>query len=169
MLFRSTYAISARWERWSDYNSPIMRLIFYSFSYSQALPPLQWHDIISGQLGYEYKLSEVRSIRTGYQYMPNPAPEPNGNVNILSSDRHCLSLGYRWTSSDRHCLSLGYRWTFEKVALLDDVNVHLDAAALVHYFTPKTVVKTDPTALGYPGYTIGGAFLGYGVTGSADF
>jgi hypothetical protein len=146
----TAFSASVNFENWSRYNGSVVALNFQSFngSFSQNLPQYYFSNTISTHLGYEKKWNSIIG-RVGYAFVPTPVPNQDGDSNFIDSDKHEVGLGIglpkiaRWLAGDK---------------------ASLDIAALVHYLTPKTVVKNSSTSIGYPGYKIGGTVWSYGLT-----
>lgn len=149
-----TLFVAARYDRWSQYAGPVMRMSFANFttSLSQTLPSTQFHDVVNLFTGFERKWSAT-VMRLGYSYMPTPVPDQSGALNFVDSDRHVVTGGY------------GLKWHPEWM----DNPLHLDMAGFLHYLNPKTVTKTSAAYIGAPGYKIGGMVYGYALTFTTEF
>jgi hypothetical protein len=152
----NTYTAAIKYEAWGGFNGSPISLTFTTWtgSLSQSLPSTPFRDIYTGHLGFQHKGTHS-GLRLGYAYVPSPVPDPNQNQysNILDSTKHELYAGW------------GYKW--EKFFL--DGSLDLDLVGFVDYLVPVQVTKNDSQAIGYPGYTIGGTILGYGMTLTREY
>jgi long-chain fatty acid transport protein len=52
--------------------------------------------------GVERRLEEGWALRLGYHYDRTPVPTESVSPILPDNDRHCLSMGWSWTSASRH-------------------------------------------------------------------
>jgi long-subunit fatty acid transport protein len=153
----NTYALAAKLELWNGFSGGAVQMNFqgsYTGSFSQTLPSTPFHNTLSGHFGYQHEFSHSQ-IRGGYAYVPTPVPDPNQYQysNILDANKHELYAGW------------GYKW--DKTIL--DGTLALDLVGFVDYLVPINVTKNDSQAIGYPGYSIGGIIMGYGLTVTREY
>lgn len=150
----NTVALAAKYEMWNGYQGGSIRMGFQTFqgSYSQYVPPINFHDVISLHGGVEHRFSKTH-VSAGVAYVPTPVPDQSGETNILDSDKYEVYLGWGW------------KWhpSFWQGVL------KLDLVAFADFLKPETITKTSGQYIGAPGYSIGGTILGYGLTATREF
>ena len=60
--------------------------------------------------GVERRLEEGWALRLGYHYDRTPVPTESVSPLLPDNDRHCLSMGWSWTSTSRHVFVDGGLW-----------------------------------------------------------
>jgi long-chain fatty acid transport protein len=95
------------WQRWSAMENPAadieIELDLKDFNDlvmipdAPPLPALHFHDIVVPRLGVEVLAHQGPHtrwmVRGGYAWEPSPAPEQQGETNLIDNDKHTVSLG----------------------------------------------------------------------------
>jgi long-subunit fatty acid transport protein len=143
------YTAALDYERWSQFDGAVVKFEFQTFTGTFKQYPFDtWYkDIWVPRVGLSHYLSPGY-IRFGYAWKPSPTPDMRNETNFLDSDRHILGLGYDWEGGLFGLVDKVVRWsTFVQG----------------HYLIPREVVKSDPTFIGAPGYTVQGYVLSAGI------
>jgi long-chain fatty acid transport protein len=61
-----------------------------------------YHNSWQVRAGVERRLEEGWALRLGYHYDRTPVPTESVSPILPDNDRHCLSIGWSWTSTSRH-------------------------------------------------------------------
>jgi hypothetical protein len=141
--------LAVDYEMWSPFDGSIFKINYQTFTtqLSQTRPNSQFQDILVPRLGAVYKFDSKDIVAMGYAFRPSPTPELNKTINLVDSDRHIFSAGYRKA--------------FEQFSL----DAFLQGQSLIEQ-NVKKVVATD---IGAPGYQVGGWFLAYGLGVNVGF
>ena len=84
------------WYKWDGFPNPAPTLKISSDLGEVVIPDNPdpgFSNTISPNLGIEYELSRLITLRGGYSFVPSPVPEQTGETNFLDGDRHILTLG----------------------------------------------------------------------------
>jgi long-chain fatty acid transport protein len=94
---RWTIETGLRWEEWSSYDKLDLKLKEPIFDGQQFTDKIseekKWKDTFAFNLGVEYQLNDMVSLRTGYLYGNNPVPDKTFEPSIPDSDVHLFTLG----------------------------------------------------------------------------
>lgn len=168
-VFSSSYKIAratslaldiARIE-WSQYKNPYGNGNINSYIFGSGSEYAGFHDVWVPRLGAQQKFFasgffQEYVARVGYFYYPTPVPDQTDNSNYADSDRHGISAGF----------GAAFRNPWLSGA---DSLIHIDSFAQFNLLSQRHVVKNSATALGAPGYTIGGNIWVYGLTAKVEF
>src|SRR2546429_155806 len=74
-----------------------------------------WRSIFAVAVGAQYNLTDAISLRAGYSWNENPAPDSQAFINTVSPTiiQHNLSAGVSWNVTEDFTLSLAYVHGFE--------------------------------------------------------
>ncbi len=85
---RLTLEAGLRWEGWSTYRSLEIKT-----PEGVQKEKKKWKDTFAFNLGAEYELSEIWTLRAGYIYGRNPVPDRTFEPSIPDADVHLFTLG----------------------------------------------------------------------------
>jgi long-chain fatty acid transport protein len=94
---RWTIEAGLRWEEWSSYDKLDLKLkepVFDGQGFRDKVSEKKnWKDTFAFNLGLEYQLNEMITLRTGYLYGQNPVPNSTFEPAIPDADSHLFTLG----------------------------------------------------------------------------
>ena len=61
-----------------------------------------YHDSWQVRAGVERRLEEGWAFRLGYHYDRTPVPAQSVSPILPDNDRHCIAMGWSWTSASSH-------------------------------------------------------------------
>jgi len=111
---RWTIEAGLRWEEWSSFKSLNLKLREPVFDGQQFATEIRenknWKDTYAFNLGVEYQLNDIVSLRTGYLYGQNPVPDKTFEPSIPDADVHLFTLGTGISYNDfKFDLAYGYQ------------------------------------------------------------
>jgi len=84
-----TLEAGMRWEGWSSFRQ--LKVVFDNGSSSTQTR--NWKDTFAFNLGAQYKLNDMVTVRSGYLYSQNPVPDSTFEPAIPDSDTHLFCIG----------------------------------------------------------------------------
>ena len=97
-LDKLTVEVGAARTGWSSYDQLAIDLDPTLLGLPSIVSPKQWEDVWRYQLGAEYALTEVWTLRAGYTYDEEPGPSSTTDYLVPANDRNLYSVGvgYQW-------------------------------------------------------------------------
>ncbi len=103
-----TVAADVVFFQWSTFDQ--LALTFPTEPGLDSVIPENYRNSWQVRAGVERRLEEGWAVRLGYHYDRTPVPTESVSPILPDNDRHCLSMGWSWTSASRHVRVDGGLW-----------------------------------------------------------
>ncbi|MBI1861718.1 MAG: hypothetical protein HYR96_12445 [Deltaproteobacteria bacterium] len=137
-----SFGASATWENWRSYQPPFMTIEASGVSQPDNHPEMR--NVVSPGLNWHGRLLK-HHLYFDYSFHPTPLTDTatTGVINLLDADTHSFLLRYSYELGNRSSISLFNQYD---------------------RFNERQVIKSDPTGLAGPGYTIRGYAWTWGLS-----
>jgi long-chain fatty acid transport protein len=103
-----TVAADVVFFQWSTFDQLV--LTFPTEPGLDSVIPEDYRNSWQVRAGFERRLEEGWALRLGYHYDRTPVPTESVSPLLPDNDRHCLALGWSWTSTSHHVFVDGGAW-----------------------------------------------------------
>jgi long-chain fatty acid transport protein len=103
-----TVAADVVFFQWSTFDQ--LPLTFPTEPGLDSVIPENYRNSWQVRAGVERRLEEGWALRLGYHYDRTPVPTESVSPLLPDNDRHCLAMGWSWTSTSRHVFVDGGLW-----------------------------------------------------------
>jgi long-chain fatty acid transport protein len=103
-----TVAADVVFFQWSTFDQLV--LTFPTEPGLDSVIPEDYRNSWRVRAGFERRLEEGWALRLGYHYDRTPVPTESVSPLLPDNDRHCLALGWSWTSASHHVFVDGGAW-----------------------------------------------------------
>jgi hypothetical protein len=153
-----TLSVGVSYQLWSAYQPAFLQVSAPNADQqasSTQLPGLSMRNTVNPRVSAEVPFFDRKAaLAAGYQYRPTPVYDLSGAANLLDTNTHVVGVSAR------------YR--FGKSELVP-FPVTTSLYGQYQFFETRTVVKSDPSYIGAPGYQFGGSAYTYGLSLQAAF
>lgn len=153
--------MDVEYEQWDGFKAPYLVTKFLDTQDKDLIgvsnikiDSVELKDVWNISLGVLYNINPTLAMTFGAGYKPSPVPEQNGSTNFIDTDKTIVSIGMKYYISSIP--------VFEEPVW---INFHIQS----HFLESRKIVKLEKGTMGYPGYQVGGAVIGYGLTMTTEF